>query len=227
MKRNVIIVLAICVLAAALYMYKNISSKDAENKYIPAEDLTQIELIAEENREWIGKEMKAIDGAGVVITDANTENIQPGKEEPAKNNIEIPSNPIFSSVANDQCVPGTTIQEIALSENKTPEMIIPNGAMGIFSKGNSCGWTCKSGDSITWKSEKYPLDNPYNQTLGVGYIKDGVMHEMQIYKDSLNVDYQINIEEDGIYYIYIISASSSPISLKGGEIVIKEGEGQS
>lgn len=224
MKRNVIIIFAICILAATLYMYKNISHKDAENKYIPAEDLTQIALITEENREWIGKEMK---GTGVVITDANTENIQPDKEEPDKNNINIPSNSIFSSVANDQCVPGTTIQEIALSENKTPEMIIPDGAMGIFSKGNSCGWTCKSGDSITWKSEKYPLDNPRDQALVVGYIKDGVMHEMQIYADSLSVEYQINIEEDGIYYIYIISASSDPISLKEGEIVIKEGEGQS
>lgn len=178
-----------------------------QNKSIRAEDITQIERITNDNKHLIGKE-----GYGNNPSESKLE---------TKAEENIPNNSICFSVANKQISPGATIQEIEITQGTTPEIIIPNGAMGIFSQGDSLGWDCKTGDILSWKFEKYPMENLLNQSLGIGYIKDGVMYEMQVYTNSLDGEYRLNISSDGIYYIYFICLSSDPISLKEGDILQK------
>ncbi len=184
--------------------------------FIAAEDLTQIELIDDTNRDFVGKEIQS--DSAKVIDSGELPNVLNGSvtEDPAA--YEIPENTIVQSTAADEMFLGTSIQEIEVSGTRTPELIAPNGAEGIFSQGNAAGWACKAGDTIIWSFEKYPLTNGQNQALAVGYIKDGVMYESQVYQDRLSATYQLDVSEDGIYYIYFISASSDPISLKEGEI---------
>lgn len=174
-------------------------------------------MISNDNRFKIGKE---------VINENNPE--IPDEEWPDSSdvnhpesllaNIQIPKNPFFCSVASDLCLPGSSVQEVATDDNVVPEMIIPNGAVGVFSKGGLSGWLCDTGDILSWSFEKYPMENGIPQTLGVGYIKDGVMYEALTYRDSLDGVYSFTAPEGGTYYIYVIGLSSDPISLKESDI---------
>ena len=198
---HLLLLLAVSITIIALY----------QNKLIREDDISQIELITNNNMHLIGKEIRS---STIQILNKNESSI-PSTPELEKN---IPDNPICFAVASDQISPGTTIQEIEITQGMTPEIIIPNGAMGIFSQGESLGWDCKMGDVLSWKFEKYPMENKLNQSLGIGYIKDGVMYEMQVYTDSLDGEYQLNVPSSGIYHIYFICLSSDPISLKGGKL---------
>ncbi len=135
---------------------------------------------------------------------------------------DIPDNPICFSVVDDVDITGTSIKEIVTSDNKTPEFIIPNGAIGIFSKGNANGWFCESNETISWDFEKFPMENGAPQTIGIGYIQDGVMHDIQLFRDSLDGKYELTVSEDGFYHIFVVCLSSDPISLKEGDIELKK-----
>ena len=181
---------------------------------------SNVEILTEENRFLIGKEMF---NPNITVSSGDEWDEQIGELEDETMHMAsviIPDNPIIHSVANENCVPGSSIQEITSSKNRTPEIIVPNGAMAVFSVGNAEGWTCGSGDTIIWRFEKYPMESGASQTLGVGYVKDGVMHEMQVFRDSLNGEYKLSVHEQGVYHIYVIGLSSDPISIKESKIEI-------
>lgn len=209
--KHLLLIIVICACSVFVYAF--------EKSQAPAEEITQIELLSPENSAFIGKEVLS---SGVTVFSATEREQQMDEleKESLVASVQIPENSCFHAVANESCVPGSPVQEIALLGDKTPAVIIPNGAMGIFSKGDAAGWACDSGDTITWKFEKYPMENKNSQTLGVGYIQDGVMHEMQTFRDSLSGEYELPVLEEGVYYIYVIALSSDPISLKEGEIEV-------
>lgn len=178
------------------------------------ESFDKIELIDDTNRNLIGKEGS---GGDVLVVSADEIDQMLGSEGPTPE--EIPENPIVTDVEAG-VVWGHAIQEIVTEEARTPELIAPNGIVGVFSKSNGEGWACEAGDIITWTFEKYPADNGRLQSLAVGYIKDGVLHEAQAYPE-MSATYEFDVTENGNYHIYFMCASSDPISLKEGEISVK------
>lgn len=193
------------------------TSKDQEISHIPAGELTKIEWIDDSNRKFIGKESM---GSSFVVTAEEEEKLRDDVTAPKEPSpVKIPENPIIHALVNDRACPGFTIQEIQMDGDQTPALIFPNGATGVFSKGNGEGIPCQKGDKITWKFKKYPLDSERTQELAVGYIKDGVMYEAQIFEEKLRDIYQLDVPQNGIYHIYFLNLSSGAISLKEGELV--------
>lgn len=180
-------------------------------------DTLQIELITGNNRHKIGKEILS-QAAPEVSNENDFYPLSVDGLESCVADIEIPENPFYTSIASSLCHPGNSVQEIVTHDNMVPEIIIPNGAVGVFSKGDLSGWSCNAGCILSWSFEKYPMDSGIAQTLGVGYIKDGIMYEMEAFKESLDGTYHLSVQEDGIYHIYVIGLSSDPISLKGSDI---------
>ncbi|WP_409969895.1 hypothetical protein RFF05_08345 [Bengtsoniella intestinalis] len=210
MKKSLIILLGICLCFTIVFATQNsLSMSDTHN----------VELITDDNSAEVGKEVfnqtvpQVSDGEHIDSSDVNSPEFLIAE-------IQIPENPFFSTLASDQCLPGDSVQEILTIDNVTPEIIIPNGAVGVFSKDASTGWTCNAGDILSFSFEKYPMETGTSQTLGIGHIKDGVMYEVQAFRDSLDGTYNFTIQEDGVYYIYVIGLSSDPISLKESAIEI-------
>lgn len=201
----VFLVLTICLLLVLSYT----SAK--KEKY----SLVEVELINKGNSFLVGKEI--VNHNPKVVPQVEQNSIA---DQPEQNNSSLPDNPICHSVADEATIPGTSITEIVTADCRTPEIIIPNGAIGIFSKGNASGWFCKSNEILSLEFEKYPMKNGTSQTLGIGYIQDGVMHEIQLFRNSLDGKYELTVLEDGIYHIFVVCLSSDPISLKDGEIFI-------
>ena len=186
--------------------------------YETNEEIAQeVELINGDNQNRIG-----VEGYNpyVEITSDNEISEPPSTDE---NDVQkalppIPANAFFHSVVDETCYFGDQIQEIATSEGVVPAVIIPNGSMAVFSRDNSDGWACDAGDTLSLEFEKYAMLNNTAQTLGVGHIKDGVLCEMELFKDELEGKYEVKVTEKGVYYICVICLSSDPISLKEGEI---------
>lgn len=207
----IILLLGVCLCLSTAYTIKSSS--------LFISDTNQIEIISDENADKIGKE----------VLNRNPPKVYGGQDwpsdteelEPIALDMQIPENPFFSSLASDQVSLGTSVQEIATQDGLVPEFIIPNGAIGVFSKGNQSGWSCKAGDTLIWSFEKYPMENGISQSICVGYIKDDVMYEAQAFGETLEGEYELTVPEDGIYYIYVIGASSDPISMKGSDIQIR------
>lgn len=118
---------------------------------------------------------------------------------------------------SDIGISSDSLYEVSVDRNgTTPEMICPNGTVAIFKTEDAGGWNCEEGDMLIFEFEKYPLESRSNQTLGIGYIYDGKMFEAETYQADISGTYQLNIESDGEYFIYVLGASSDPISLKNG-----------
>lgn len=172
---------------------------------ISSSNISKVQLITEENRLTIGKE--------------SHEKGLPQKTEIKEYDQDIPENNILHSIADDFVYPGTSISEIQFNAGgDTPEVIVPNGAIGILVNQDSQGWNCIEENKILWSFSKYPLDNNKAQPIAIGYIKDGVMYEPQIFQSELDVNYSYAVKESGLYYLYFMGASSDPISIKKGVV---------
>lgn len=180
--------------------------------------ISPVEPISKENEFLIGTESHS--SSYTVYSQEEWNELEQELDESKAGQVAmwIPENPICHSIANKAYSPPSSIQEIATNDGNTPGIIVSNGAMVIFSKGDSCGWACNYGDKLSWSFEKYPMENGTIQGLGVGYIQNGVMQDMEIFRDTLSGKYEISIPEEGVYNIYAICLSSDPISLKEGEI---------
>ena len=109
-----------------------------------------------------------------------------------------------------------TIQRIDTSSESTPALIVPNGCMGILFHTDGMGWLCSKGDVLKWSFEKANR----TQTIGIGYIFNGMVSEPSILNESA-ASYQVEIQEPGEYHIYFIGASSDPVFIKEGKIYIE------
>lgn len=133
--------------------------------------------------------------------------------------IQIPQNNIVKELANDTILPPSNITSVEAINGVSPEVSMSNGNAIIFTQKNSSGWACKTGDKLKFKFEKYKSDVNTTQTVIIGYILNGILYPGQEFK-GLDGIYQLEISENGDYYIYIISATSDDMTLKQGNISI-------
>lgn len=167
------------------------------------------QLIDDSNRDCIGKEIIINEPSdGMTITKA--EESPPACEPPA-----MPENRL---VERSETLIPSSITEFPVSDGVTPEIIMPNGAVAIFTQEDGNGWSCAVGDTLTVQFEKYPSEVSTEQPVKVGYINDGVMHEGMVYR-GLEGEYSIRIQETGDFYLYFMSGTSDYLSFKPGTIV--------
>ncbi len=165
----------------------------------PSQD-GSIALISASNRQEIGQET-------VLQFDGQSPTALPG--------------PIISFVESDEILLPSMIQEVKMQGKKTPELMAPNGVMGIFTKDDGSGWTLKAGETLYWDFETYPFFDGRAQTLSVGSIKNGMLCRATVHERAERGRYCVQAVEDGTYYIYFICCSSDRISLKEGSIGIQ------
>lgn len=175
--------------------------------------LNEAQLINDENRDLIGKE----------IIDTNEQAVEESEPEDGQSTDvkeEIPQNEIIKEAEKNVVVPDS-INVFSCDNTTTPEVIVPNGCCAVFvaDKGSK-GWNCKKGSTIEFNFEKYESEVIENQTIEVGCVKNGKMMEGQILKKDKGT-YKYPVEETGVYAIYIVGDSSDPIALKNGTIVNK------
>lgn len=92
-----------------------------------------------------------------------------------------------------------------------------NNSVSILTKSNHDGWSLKPGDILEYSFEKYESEVVSNQTLIIGYIQDGIMKEGKAI-NTMSGTYVYEAQEEGIYYIYLMSASSVYLALKDGTL---------
>lgn len=158
-----------------------------------------IELLDDANRQEIGQE--------TVVTF--------GGQSP-----QASPKPAISFVEGSDILLPSLVQAVKTERTKTPELMAPNGVMGIFTRDDGSGWSLRAGETLFWSFEKYPFSDGRQQTLAVGHIKNGTLCRSTLY-DGESGRYQVQAGEDGTYAIYFICCSSDRISLKEGTIGIK------
>lgn len=176
-----------------------------------------ITTVTEEVQELIGKEV-IDDGVLEVEEDIVNENnlIDDGQ----KQEKVFAESKIVESAEKSGVIP-TSIQDVQVKGGTTPEIIMTNGAMAVFYQKDYSGWKCETGEELVFEYEKYASDVTDEQNIIVGYILDGVMYEGEAYKD-LSGNCRMNIEKEGEYYIYVVSATSDYVTLKAGTIHVEK-----
>lgn len=176
--------------------------------------LTHSELITDENRILIGKE--------TIVEYSNATDFS--QDEILKETqTNIPINQIIKQMYDEKFIP-SSIDEFKTTEKNgvfiTPEIITINGSVSVLTNANGGGWDLKVGDKIEYVFEKYKSIIE-NQNLIIGYIKDGVQIQGEKF-DQLKGAYHLAIEESGQYHVYLLNASSDPLSLKNGTLTISK-----
>lgn len=172
-----------------------------------------VELITDENKDLIGTEindtLQPETYHGTNLNEANTyENI-----------VEVSR--VINSVSSDDILLPTSVSEFEVKESCIPEIIMTNGSMAVFYQNDYEGWECRAGDILTFSFEKYESEITEEQTLVVGYIKDGILYEGAPFK-VIEGKYEMLIEEPGIYNFYVVSATSDYLALKQGKISVNQ-----
>lgn len=171
--------------------------------------ISKPELISITNRHLIGKEVIS-NGANIYTRDD-----QSGKK-PALNSM-----PVNSIIINSEEFIPVAISQFKTTNKDdryiTPKIIFNNGSVAIFTKPDGSSWDLEKGDCINYSFEKYLVDFSKSQSLGVGYIKNGIMTKYHIYENGTD-KYEDEIQETGEYYLYIANLSSENIALKEGSI---------
>lgn len=76
-----------------------------------------------------------------------------------------------------------------------------------------------SKDNIVISFDKYKSDITVSQDLIIGYVKDGIMYEGEVF-DELSGKYSFSPDEKGEYFFYLLSGSSDYLSLKSGNLEV-------
>lgn len=100
-----------------------------------------------------------------------------------------------------------------------PELTVENNSVCILTKDDGSGWTLKKGDSLVYEFEKEESIIVDNQTLLVGIIQDGVMKEGVVFRENDGV-LSVTAEEDGEYFVYLLSASSEYQTIREGTMKV-------
>ena len=131
---------------------------------------------------------------------------------------EIPPNRIITDLEDNATLP-LSIEEVKTVNGKTPEFTGENGSVWVITNQDGSGWELQTGDKIECLFEKRTAKHGEKQALGIGYVADGVMYKPRLYQDEISGIYQMKAVDPGEYYIYLVCASSDPITLK--EVVIQ------
>lgn len=180
------------------------------------------EEIANDNRELIGKEVWT---DAFVTTSEEYENYL--KHPPI---YKLPENDIVKSIEGDVLGPNSVnIFPTSEKDNQflSPEVIMMNNALVVFTTTDSIGWKLKKGDIINFEAELYPTYGHSTSIFCILPIIDGELKEdMEIFNAN-KVSYHYTITEDCYYNLGILSASPSTISFHEGTISIISGQGTS
>lgn len=173
-------------------------------------------IVDDTTRELIGKEI--VDLEAPVVEYEDSENVSLDNVTLANQLIE--QGHIVEAFDDEALLP-VSIHEFEVSEETIPEVIMTNGASAVFHQKNYEGWKCQAGDTLVFDYSKYNSEVTENQMLAVGYIRDGVMYNSEETFTELAGRYELKVEEDGEYHIYIISVTSDYLTIKGGKIWVE------
>lgn len=117
-----------------------------------------------------------------------------------------------------------SVSDIKTKNEVSPEMIFSPLSSAVLYQDDYEGWYCEAGDILCYNFSKYEMDNGRKQDIGIGYVHEGVMHldEEHFYKE-LDGCYQVEIAEDGEYYIYLFNTDTDYLALKEGIVSVKKG----
>ena len=72
---------------------------------------------------------------------------------------------------------------------------------------------------FTTQATDYYYGITVSQDLIIGYVKDGIMYEGEVF-DELSGKYSFSPDEKGEYFFYLLSGSSDYLSLKSGNLEV-------
>ena len=176
------------------------------------DNLPKIELLTKENAYLIEEETQG-------VYEISSKEISYTAIWGNQYNEFIPPNDIVKKTVDETVFPGASITSIETKNNISPPIIGENGAIGIFTKDDGTGWKCKAGEKISYYFEKCGMEK-YNQALGIGYIKDGVMYSPTFYQKEEKGKFVAEVTNYAEFYIYIFFASADTFALKEGKIAI-------
>ena len=180
-----------------------------------------IELVTDANRNLIGKEIEGRSD----IADSNG-NIKKVSEEDNNELYSWKESTIITSVQEGAHVP-RIISEFAVVDEEssflTPEIIFTNDSMVILEKEDGKGWYMEKGEQLDFKVELYPseINLSKGQSIIYQYIFNGELMSESLTYNGLIQNYSITAEKSGEYFLCLVGASSDPITLKQGKIVIR------
>lgn len=179
------------------------------------------ELLTDSNRNLIGKESKGEstikDSVGTIVDQPETADYEP---------YDWRTSSVIKSIQKNAHIPRAISEFTVVDEDDfftTPEIIFTNDCMVILKKEDGSGWYLEKGDLLNFKVELFPSEvNPgKGQNIIYQYIQNGKLMKQSFTDDGLVQNYSIKADKAGEYYICLTGASSDPISLKQGEILIK------
>ena len=187
-------------------------------------------LIDDSNREWIGKEVmiNAMVVHGSEIKEITEEEAETNAKALKKERLEkaLDNNYIKSVDTEEFFLPVTVNPFLTTEKNgyyETPEVIMGNAAMVIFTKPDGTAWNLKKGQTLSFKAEQYPLETTKTGNkswkIKFGYLLDGALHQ-DVMDEGLHHQYNLTAEQEGKYYITIYCASGL-LTLKNGRMEIK------
>lgn len=178
-------------------------------------------LIDEFNRHLVGKEGE---GESKVIDESEKYVYEQGMTEPTE--AIWKTSTIIKSVENGM-MPPNSITEFNTKETDgsyvTPEIMLDNGDMVIFTKQDGSGWYLNEGESLFFEVEEYKSETGMGrgQTVGYHQIYNGtVMQEPVSVINTMEQKIELVAENSGEYYLGLIGYSSDLISLKEGKISV-------
>ena len=143
-------------------------------------------------------------------------------EELAKSSSEFPESRIVKSSLMPNFIP-SSIVEIPTDKSDEmyiiPEIILINNSLCVLTQDNGKGWELTDKDNIVISFDKYKSDITVSQDLIIGYVKDGIMYEGEVF-DELSGKYSFSPDEKGEYFFYLLSGSSDYLSLKSGNLEV-------
>lgn len=158
------------------------------------------EVIDEQNQHLIGSES------------AGNYEIIPNGQIPDYQEPQLPENRIITGTAVSDLIPHS-ILEVPGESGSYPKLIIPNGDMALLTQENGEGWRLAAGNSVTVSYKLYATEGN-GTTLLLGHVKDGIIMENKLAKETFSGNYTFTVSEDGEYYFYLMGASSDYVAVE-------------
>lgn len=173
--------------------------------------------ITDENRGMVGKDIHYETG-DFVLTEEEMQELQ---EQDRMKGLE--ENEIVKSVEEGGHTPyhvDVFTSTKAETNYVTPEVIMTNDAMAVFTTPDKTGWILKKGDVIQFTVKLYSRESNVVSHFAIVDIVDGEAKKEIQEVHAAEISYQYTAIEDCIYNIGVISASSGTISFQEGTVSI-------
>lgn len=182
--------------------------------------LEQNEVVNEENKHLIGTEVKVERNAEKLLD----ENLKPEEREAIMKEKLLASTSIIKDISDSVLIPSGVTEVVVEKSTVTdqyiyPSQILVNGDISILKNQDNTGWNLKNGDKVIINFSKYPTETKIQQTLGIGYVCNGILEEPN-FSINENGNCEILISVEGEYYFYFQSFTSDYLTLHEEKINI-------